>query len=168
MKGKVCKKTKCKSCRRKNAAIFLLVASIFLIIGVPTIKMKQSYGFYTFLEGFDKLGLHTDLLVVQTYKLTDDYDVFSISEHEIGHYVWYRQLNDTQREEWIAIYESSNETEFYSDYAASRPEEDFAETFEASMQTHYQPNFIRHISPRRAEFLDKYYGVYNEPTNTTE
>ena len=55
------------------------------------------------------------------------WNVREIAEHEIGHLIWYRDFNESQRNEYIKIYNQS--TWFVSQYASTNVREDFAESY---------------------------------------
>jgi len=50
-----------------------------------------------------------------------------IADHEIGHHVWFRDLNDNQRERYINIYNDSNY--YITEYSKTTVEENFAEEY---------------------------------------
>lgn len=68
--------------------------------------------------------------------------------HEFGHAVWYNVLNSDQRESYLSISWQDDQPfndEFISDYAFSKPEEDFPEHFSAffTKPERFEKNYTR-------------------------
>jgi len=95
------------------------------------------------------------------------WDVERTAYHEIGHYVFYNFLNDSQREEWELLYNNSvshydlNETEkvkllmngssyFVSRYAKTDFSQDFAESYSAFRLKFNELDF------RKELFMERY------------
>jgi len=68
--------------------------------------------------------------------------------HEYGHHIWYQVMNESERDVYMGIYNSTDG--FASTYALEGgPEEDFAESYEAYMMSDPLPaskyNFMRDV-----------------------
>ena len=89
----------------------------------------------------------TKNIIIYT-KNREIWDIKRTAYHEIGHYIWFEKLNESQKEEWILLYNHSisnyglNDSEkisllmngssvFVSEYAEKNELEDFAESFSA-------------------------------------
>lgn len=81
------------------------------------------------------------------------YSMLYAAEHEIGHNVYYTYLNQTQRDEWRFISESSSADEYITPYARTSVEEDFAESFASRFICHIDTNRLRVISEQKANWF---------------
>jgi len=68
----------------------------------------------------------TDMVMFYGKGYTAD-ELHYIADHEIGHHVWFRDLNDNQRERYINIYNDSNY--YITEYSKTNAEENFAEEY---------------------------------------
>lgn len=90
--------------------------SIILLSEIGIIKFESNNGEYRYV-GEDKIILYVEG--------RNNEQVFDTFLHELGHKVYYQDLNESQREEYKEIYE--NQTKFISNYAKTEVEEGFAE-----------------------------------------
>lgn len=70
--------------------------------------------------------------------------------HEVGHNVYWNVLSDGERETWNKLSESSDNTEYVSDYAKTNEREDFAETYRAYMS---DPELLKEVSDQKYAFM---------------
>ncbi len=85
-----------------------------------------------------------------------------IAQHETGHHVWYKVLNEEERQTWQFIYNNSAQEEFVSEYAKTNYKEDFADSYKTTIHCFYDDKYLRNVSPRRADILASHYenGLY--------
>ena len=68
----------------------------------------------------------TDMVMFYGKNYSPD-ELHYIANHEIGHHVWFKYLNDIQRKEYINIFKDSNY--FITEYSKTNVEENFAEEY---------------------------------------
>jgi len=69
---------------------------------------------------------HADLIFFFGKDYSAD-ELHYIADHEIGHHIWFKELTDNQRKEYINIYEDSNY--YITEYSKTNVEENFAEEY---------------------------------------
>jgi hypothetical protein len=84
---------------------------------------------------------------VRTNKPADS--VYRTMMHEYAHFVFYEELSEQQRTEWRNI--SNHSSAFVTGYAASSPDEDFAEVFTYSVKI--TPVRAMNVSMDKNKFL---------------
>lgn len=75
-----------------------------------------------------KYAVGLDWIIVKGY----DYPSYmlKVAKHEIGHHVYFVNMNDTKRDEWKNLVDkSTSKDDYVTEYAKTNKEEDFAETF---------------------------------------
>ena len=95
---------------------------------------------------------------IELYQQGGDDAGFQLLEalnHEVGHVVWFRLLDDTERAAWGALHEQAlrDGEDFVTPYSRGTAVEDFAECYGAFT---FDPARLRDISPKRYLFIDRY------------
>jgi len=78
----------------------------------------------------------------------------TVAAHEIGHYVFFTKLSQSQRDEFINI--SRNSKTYITAYARTNEQEDFAEMFAYSTFCEFHPEYLEAQDTNKREFLIKY------------
>lgn len=80
-----------------------------------------------------KYAAGIDLVVIKGYP--EPGYMLQVAKHEIGHHVYFVNINDTKRDEWkILVAKSESRKDYVTEYAMTNEEEDFAETFLSVLQ----------------------------------
>jgi len=93
---------------------------------------------------------HADLIFFYGKDYSAD-ELHYIADHEIGHHVWFIELNDEERKEYINIFKDSNY--YITDYSKTNVEENFAEEYAFYMACNRKKYCL---SPDRVNFFDDY------------
>lgn len=107
--------------------------------------------YYNFDQTAGSYSKEINLIAVYPKEYTTN-EVFTISAHEIGHYIYYKKLTEKQRQEYEKIFNSSNE--YISEYSKTNAAENFAEEFALTTRTYV---YINSVSPSRKEFFKSIY-----------
>jgi hypothetical protein len=92
----------------------------------------------------------TDMVMFYGKDYSPD-ELHYIANHEIGHHVWFKYLNDEQRAEYNSIFKNSKY--FITEYSKMNVEENFAEEYAFFMAC----NKGKHcVSKDRSKFFDDY------------
>jgi hypothetical protein len=81
---------------------------------------------------------------------TDAGEMKSTISHEVGHNVHNNVISAETRDAWKEISQNSADDEYVSNYAKTKVEEDFAETYAVYM---LDPEALNEISPEKYEFM---------------
>lgn len=120
MHGLRFKNTKLISALSK-CTLIIFVFLIFLIVNLVT----QADGAYS---------KEVNAAFIFTKDLNAD-RLFYVAAHEIGHYVYFKQMNEYQRLEYEKIFNDSNN--YITQYSKTNAPENFAEEFAARIECHY-------------------------------
>jgi len=101
--------------------LICLASVIFLLINLVT----QADGAYSKEANF---------AVIFTKDLNMDRLVY-VSLHELGHYIYFKKLNDIERKQYEQLFNDSNI--YITDYSMTNAAENFAEEFAAKIQCYY-------------------------------
>jgi energy-coupling factor transporter transmembrane protein EcfT len=118
---------------------------------------------YSATSGHKAAGAYNPALgtiIIDLGETAHDLPKFSrVAWHEVGHHVWYALLNNSQRNEFIAIHDTG--VGFPTRYAKTSVDEDFAESFMAHhfglMMSDDREQFMLHNLPNRAPMFLKVY-----------
>jgi len=86
--------------------------------------------------------------------------MFNTCAHEIGHHIYYNEMTEEERELWRNISRNSTDFEYASEYARTAEHEDFAVSFETTIDCDYDSNFLRLIDKDKADFIDDHKGFF--------
>lgn len=129
-----------------RVAFFSLVVALVILGVFFQMRLKNSAGAYN-------PYLHTIILFPD--KISPFY-ACDTAMHEYGHYVWYVEMNDTQRQNWIRLYENSILDErFVSSYAQTSAVEDFAETYAEAWHCIKDSDDLKEQLPEKALFMQE-------------
>lgn len=120
MHGLRFKNTKLISALSK-CTLIIFVFLIFLIVNLVT----QADGAYS---------KEVNAAFIFTKDLNAD-RLFYVSSHELGHYIYFKKLNEYDRKEYEKIFKDSNN--FVTEYSKTNVTENFAEEFAARIDFYY-------------------------------
>ena len=128
---------------------------------LDTIVFPATHAF-SLPPGYGTYDLRNKMVKASTVG-NDACDVMKICAHEIGHFLWYEKLSDSERERYCAIYAKARQ--YVSRYAFNAgPHEDFAESFMAAMSCNLDPELLP--KDRQQFFIDivkpMYHGSYGK------
>lgn len=111
---------------KKTDVLLICVSAIAIFLGGA---LSGAYFVeYALTEGDNTLGAHYnnyDLIVLNTNKIAGFDDATRTLYHELGHEIWYNELNKSEQIQYCEEYYDPNES--VSDYGATECTEDFAE-----------------------------------------
>lgn len=136
----------CNDPKRKK---IILAARIVLFI-ILSILIFVVANLYTNSAGAYSKELNIAMLFTKDY---DAYTNISVATHEIGHYVYFNKLSQSQRDEYEKLFAGS--TVFVSDYARTNAQEDFAEMFVQATSCQINPEFLVLQDKNKQEFFKK-------------
>jgi len=119
-----------------------LLLIIFLLIGVTL----RSAGIYS---------KEINVIAVFPKDYSFEENLF-ISSHEVGHYVYFNKLTQTQRDEYERLFNDSNE--FIDEYAKTNAAESFAEEFAYTIT--YNVNIVTVPKEHQKFFIDNETNIY--------
>jgi len=128
---------------KRNTLFYFLITSA---IGVALLFVIG----WTYYNNGGSYLEHADLIFFYGKGYSAD-ELHYIANHEIGHHVWFIELNDTQRKEYINIFNDSNY--YITEYSKTKVEENFAEEYAFYMACNRGKYCL---SPDRVDFFDDY------------
>jgi len=97
---------------------------------------------------------HVDLIFFFGKDYSPD-ELHYVADHEIGHHIWFQELSEKERNEYINIYEDSNY--YITEYSKTNVEENFAEEYAFYRACN---NNYHCLSPDRIAFFQDYLSGY--------
>lgn len=109
----------------------------------------------TMYQNQDASGIYfpdIDVVIIKPERVEENFPLrWQTAKHEMSHAYFYTILNQTQRDLWTNISDSS--TEYISNYASTNADEDFAESMSWSITCSMNPSMIEMLTPQKKQFF---------------